>query len=55
MNRLKAYIIWLWKIKPKIHIKIRSPLGRKILLKLALKRYCDQSPKITPWPYKDNK
>lgn len=55
MNRIKAYIIWLWLCIPKVKLvrydTCRNKTGRMVTLKLLLKKYCDQSPKIKPWPY----
>jgi len=54
MKIIKAYIIWLWKVRPRI-VFSRRRLSRKILLKIMLKKYANQSPSIEPWPYKNYK
>jgi hypothetical protein len=54
MKRTKAYVIWFYKMIPKIKIQ-KSKVRGKVKLKMLLKKYCNQSPSITPWPYKTKK
>ena len=53
MGKIKAYIIWLYKIRP--ILRYRNKASRRLLLKIQLKKYTGQSPVIEPFPYNRDK